>query len=222
MHKRAWVSLPVLLFSTTAFAQENTAAPAPTNAWNIDPHATQGASPAPRTIGHPAPQPYPPQVYPPAYPGTYAFPEQTGWQHAAYESQKRSAGIALLLEFFIPGVGSIYGDHLTGALINWGLELAGLVIIIDSFNMNSSCNNYSSSYSTYCEPEVNSGELLVGLGLLLGGRIYGLVDAYSATNDYNLRLRRQMGLPDWVAFGIAPIRSGRNDVAYSPTLRLRF
>jgi hypothetical protein len=126
-----------------------------------------------------------------------------------------------LLEFVVPGLGSIYGDHLTGALINWGLEILGVVLIVDSLNIRSNCVDDRSGYS-HCEPEVNSGELLVGLGLLLGGRVYGFVDAYSSTNDYNRRLRRQLGLPDWVAFGIAPIRSARNDVAYAPTLRLRF
>lgn len=209
MARRVLAGLAVLLFAFGVNAQENASS---ANAWNTDPHAPQVA---PSSTGNPSPQLNPPGAYPPGYPGQ-------AWQPLAYESQKRSPGIALLLEFFIPGVGSIYGDHLTGALINWGLEIMGVVLMFDSLNIRTRCEYNSYDYRTDCGSDINDGEFVVGLGLLLGGRIYGFIDAYTSTHEYNRRLRRQLGLPDWISMGLAPIRSGQNEVAYAPTLRLRF
>jgi hypothetical protein len=48
---------------------------------------------------------------------------------AAYEAGRRSQGAALAMELVVPGLGSIYGDHWTGAAITWGMSVAGLALL---------------------------------------------------------------------------------------------
>ena len=211
------------LFLSILSTSVRAAEPAP----SATPSAAAEPAPAPYP-GYPpqaAPAPYYPpgngfQYPPPAfgYPG-YA-PYAPAWQQAAYENQKRNAGLALLLEFVVPGLGSIYGDHVPGALINWGLEVVGIALIVDGINLSSSSN----CYGDYCNDRTfNDSEIGLGLLMLLGGRVYGFIDAYSSTNDYNQRLRTQYGLPAWMSMqvGVQPIRS-QGSVAYAPTLQLRF
>src|SRR6185369_15927911 len=97
--------------------------PPPPNPWQAPPSQTY---PPP---GYPTPG-YPPPGYPPpgyGYGAPYYSANQTAY---AYEAQKKSEGLALLLEFLIPGVGSIYGEHTTGALITWALMVAGIVLVV--------------------------------------------------------------------------------------------
>jgi hypothetical protein len=132
---------------------------------------------------------------------------------AVYQNSKHSHGAALAIEFFLPGGGSIYGDHLAGALLTWGLEIGGVLLILTSFATQSTTDGTST--------QVSEARLTLGMLALMGGRIYGLVDAWRSTTAYNLRLRQLMGLPDWLAVGVTPIRT-RDNVAYAPTLRLAF
>src|SRR6185436_5769840 len=69
----------------------------------------------------PNPDPYtaPPPSYgapPPGY-GTVTMPPQNAF--LMYDAQRRNAGLAILIELFVPGLGSLYGDHGVGALITW-------------------------------------------------------------------------------------------------------
>ena len=136
----------------------------------------------------------------------------------AYESQKKQPALAIVLEVVVPGVGSIYADHAVGALITWGMSIVGFVLIVrgwaDTFNNSFAGNSNSSSAET---------EIWLGLGLVLAGRIYGLVDAYSSSKDYNIALAQRLGLPPSVALAPAPIKvAGTNSVAWGPALTLRF
>jgi hypothetical protein len=132
----------------------------------------------------------------------------------AYENDKRNRGVAFLIELFLPGGGSIYSDHFAGALLTWGLIVGGVVLVVTSIHSENSGTEYSSV-------KINETQLLVGVVAVLGGRIYGFVDAVSSVSTYNQKLRRSLGLPEWVSVGVTPIRT-RDDVAYAPTLRVAF
>lgn len=111
--------------------------------------------------------------------------------------------MALLAEFFVPGLGSIYGDHPIGALITWGVMIGGIIGAVNGLDH-------------------HSGELLVGgLLVVLGGRIYGFVDAYQAVGAYNQELAQRLGLPPGLSVNVAPLR-GPQGLAIGPRLRFSF
>lgn len=80
---------------------------------------------------------------------------------------------------------------------------------------------HNQSFNDGTSITANEPQLTVGVLAMLGGRIFGFIDAWQSTSAYNQRLRRLMGLPEWLALGMAPIRT-RDNVAYAPTLRLSF
>jgi hypothetical protein len=169
-----------------------------------------------------APAPYAPLTPYPAYPayGTPAPPNLF-----LYDSQKKNEMVALVIEFFIPGVGSIYADHVAGALITWAALVGGISLIVWWAG-----RRLERDRAYVLDPPLNSDPnsgsqdvwaVYLGLGLIVGGRIYGLVDSYSSTKDYNRRLRARLGLPEWGGVTLIPIRTDRA-VAWGPALAFRF
>ena len=69
--------------------------------------------------------------------------------------------------------------------------------------------------------DADAAAVYLGVGLFIGGRIYGLVDAYGSTVEHNETLAQQLGLPPRLAVVPAPIRVG-DRVAWGPALALRF
>ena len=165
--------------------------------------------------GKPAPAPgaaaYPPYRGGYAYPGSYGISPQT---MLMYENEKRNPLVSLVIEWFVPGVGSIYADHISGAITTWGLMVGGVVAIVWAVD---NAHVQQQSGSTH----IDTTPLVIGICAVLAGRIYGLADAYSSTGDYNRALARRLGLPDGVALGVVPITTGQH-MAYGPALSLRF
>jgi len=135
----------------------------------------------------------------------------------AYEEQKHSVVAAMVMEIFVPGLGSIYGDHWQGALLNWALEVGGILVIVSAIHTSTTSNDYGSTST----PDIDGSKLAVGLLMVVGGRTYGLVDAHQSNKEYNQKLRRKLGLPEWTAFSIQPIRT-REGMAYAPSLHFMF
>jgi hypothetical protein len=162
-----------------------------------------GAPPAPQPYGAygapyaPYGSPYPPPVNP------------QNWY--LYEASKKSVAVSVILELFIPGVGSIYADHVIGAVITWGLTFAGLVVALSAFDEDQ--YGYPTTY--------DNDRFTLGLLLVLGGRIYGIVDSVQSANDFNRGLAARLGLPATVAVGVTPLRDG-TITAWGPSLAFRF
>jgi hypothetical protein len=138
----------------------------------------------------------------------------------AYDAQKRSQGLALLAEFLLPGLGSIYGDHFAGAAITWGAMIAGFVLLV--WGLENSFDSYDSQTDSYRKND-SAAEFgfLAGLLLLLGGRIYGFVDSWQATGAYNERLRQRLGVPAGFSFGLTRFQTPEG-MAAGPRLRWTF
>jgi len=100
--------------------------------------------------GYP-PAPYQ-QPYPPGYvaPPGYAVPP-------VMQVVPKNAGIALLISFFIPGVGSLYaGKTTTGVIILIGYVISRVLIVV-----------------------------IIGFVGVFGFWVWGLVDAYQAAQAWN-------------------------------------
>jgi TM2 domain-containing membrane protein YozV len=170
-------------------------------------------------------QPPPPDPYmapPPAYGApNYVTPPMTANQTAflMYDAQRKNVGLAVLLEFFIPGLGSLYGDHGLGALITWAVMLAGVGLLVWGVSdLVESADDPTRSSPSNTAATV---EILAGVGLMLGGRIYGFVDSYLATDEYNSKLRARLGLPAGLSLGVGRIGGGPA-MAVGPRLTYRF
>jgi TM2 domain-containing membrane protein YozV len=208
--------------------------PPPANGYRPPTAAYPPAYPPPGA--YPPPQSYPPQgTYPPqgGYPQQGGYPPPGGYPGypvypanpysydpqalTIYQQEKKEVALALALEFVIPGVGSIYAGHARGAAITWGLTLGGFaLILVWVADVSHSINDGTSSH------EPNQALLLGAMGLIMGGRIYGLYDAYASTTDYNRQLAARLGLPAAFSLGVTPIKSGHNQMAWGPSLSLRF
>jgi len=217
MRAIGWLVVGFVAFgSTRAFGAD---APAPPPPYAPPP----GAPPPP-----PAQQWYPPPpgyAYPPPY---YGGPYNLNPQSLfIYENQKKNPAIALVLEFVIPGVGSIYADHAAGAAITWGLAIGGFAVIIwgvkRASDQQAQCEAANQAQGVYspCSSHVDVAPILLGVLAILGGRIYGFVDAYTSAGDYNRALAQRLGLPGTVSLGVTPLRVGES-LAYGPSLQLRF
>jgi hypothetical protein len=141
-------------------------------------------------------------------------------QLMAYENEKKSAGLALVLDILLPGVGSIYADHAVGAAITWGGMIGGIILIgvgvhQDVQSLDANGNSMTS----------NSGDglIIAGVVALLGFRIYGIVDAYQSANEYNVNLARKLRLPmmSLSDVSVAPIRTPQG-TTLAPTLTWHF
>lgn len=203
--------LGFLVAPTSAHAQSSPTAP------------TQPTAPAPTgpvyggapTQPYPYPYPQPPPGYAP-YPGGSPYPDPRAVY--AYEAAKKSVAAALVLEFVVPGIGSVYADHAIGALITWGLLLGGIVVAIQAVETRD--DPYGNS-----DVHLSGGLLSVGLVMMIGGRVYGFVDAYSSTTRYNRQLAARLGLAPDLSLSVAPFRVETAQgprLAFGPALSLRF
>ena len=143
---------------------------------------------------------------------------------AHYESSKRSRGIALLIEWFIPGGGSIYGDHLRGAVVTWAAagRRRGAVGVrrVRRRRVRRADGPY--------EPD-NDDRILFGVGgglaLLVVGRGHGFVNAWRSTGRYNQTLRLRLGVPEQYSrdlHGPGGPRRLAAGPAFGPRLAFRF
>ena len=179
-------------------------------------------APPPPPPGQPPPPPGQPPP-PPGYGYGYGYgnpndPYRLQNAYFMYNNDKKNEGIALLLEFFIPGVGSLYADHVNGALLTWGCVVGGFVLVL--WGISHEINHVDDPYRTNDNDDVGGAAILGGIVLVIGGRIYGLYDSYASTRDYNLELRRRLGLE--ASFAIAPLRAPGGDLVWAPSLQLRF
>lgn len=173
------------------------------------------AQPAPPASPPPAgpPDPYaaPPPSYgsvPPGY-GYGPMPMSPVQSLMMYEAQRKNAGLAILLEFVLPGLGSLYGDHAVGALVTWALMIAGIALVV--YGATQWVDSYDSMTSGQQQKRDNSAGtfgLTAGIVLLLGGRIYGFVDSYMSTEEYNRKLKAKYGLPVVINWGVGRVGSG--------------
>jgi hypothetical protein len=200
-----------------ARAQPGEAAAAPPPAPPADATAAgQATTPQPYAPAPPAAYPVPyPAPYatrpPPAYPAPFPY-GYSPWP--VYEDMSKSAGLAFLFEFLMPGVGSIYADHATGAIITWGLMLGGVLLIVNGIT------TARDPETGATETDVNDLEMATGILMILGGRTYGLVDSIVAARAYNERLRRRLGLAAALRLDALPTAAGGQVLA--PALRLTF
>jgi hypothetical protein len=201
-----------------------------------DPWNGQQPPPGP-AAGAPSPGAYPggyaPAPPPSAYPGgpgavTPLVPYPGYYGNGVpqtmflYEAQKKNELLALVIEIFIPGVGSIYADHVAGALLTWATFVGGVVLIFWWLGQNVNTNDpYAASSSVNDNGRRDVWAIYAAVGLIVGGRIYGLVDSYTSAKEYNRALRARLGLPEWTALGVVPIRTDRA-VSWGPSLTFRF
>jgi TM2 domain-containing membrane protein YozV len=132
-----------------------------------------------------------------------------------YEAQRKNGGVAVLLSLLLPGAGNIYADHFVGAVITWALIIGGVAVTVNSIHTSADSYGYTTTDSA------NSGELTLGLLMLLGGVVYSPIDAYLASESYNQALAQRLGLPNGLVLAPEPIRTDRG-VAWGPGLSLRF
>ena len=131
-----------------------------------------------------------------------------------YEAQRKNGGLAVLLSLLLPGAGNIYADHFVGAVVTWALIIGGVAVAVNSFH--TSADNYG-----YETTNASSGELTLGILMILGGEVYSPIDAYLASESYNQALAQRLGLPIGLVLAPEPIRTDRG-VAWGPSLSLRF
>ena len=93
---------------------------------------------------------YPPAPYPQPYAGGYGVPPVS-------QVVPKNAGIALLIAFFLPGVGSLYaGKTNTGVIILIGYIISWVLTIV-----------------------------LIGIVGVFGFWIWGMIDAYQGAQSWN-------------------------------------
>jgi TM2 domain-containing membrane protein YozV len=117
--------------------------------WN-----SPGAAPAyqqpPAGQAYQQPGGYPPAQYQQPYPPGYAAPP-------VMQVVPKNAGIALLISFFLPGVGSLYaGKTTTGVIILVGAIISWILTIV-----------------------------IIGFVGVFGFWVWGLIDAYQAAQSWN-------------------------------------
>lgn len=118
-------------------------------------------------------------------------PDWGNWQ--VYTTASKSEGLAVVMEVFFPGLGSAYAEHWAGAATTWGLSLGGILSIAWALGQSS-------------EESAALG-FSAGVVMVVGGRVYGLIDSYRATSRYNLDLARRLGLRGNVVLGPIPLQS---------------
>jgi hypothetical protein len=176
-----------------------------------------GQPPPPPPAQQQPPQPLPPPGYAP-YPAPYGLVPPPSM---VYEGQKKSEFLALVLEFVLPGVGSIYAEHVAGALFTWATVVASGVLVFYWFDQNLKAINRTNTTGDGAFPGFQAmWAFWTAIGVSAGGRIFGIYDAYSSAKEYNRALRGRLGLPDWTV-SLAPIRTDRA-VSVGPALSLRF
>jgi hypothetical protein len=124
-------------------------------------------------------------------------PDWSAW--AAYQAGKRNEGVAVVMELFLPGLGSLYGGHWEGAATTWGLFVGGFVLLAWGAQNVGFADGEGSDEAGLA--------IVAGVTVILGGRVYGLVDSYRATRRFNRRLAGSLGLRGLV-LGPVPMQAG--------------
>jgi hypothetical protein len=161
-------------------------------------------------------QPYGPVA--PAPSPAYSYDPYQRQQQAyfLYESTRKNEGIAIVLEFLVPGVGSVYGNHVEGALVTWGCMVGGMVLMMYGLEQSWEDDGYYNDGR-----HSGDGELAVlgGVALVVGGRIYGLYDSYASTKRYNRSLRQRLGI-DYIS--VAPMKTPGGNTAWGAAVGVSF
>ena len=208
------VGVALVVLAGGAHAGDPAPPPAPAQAppvWN----GSAWVQPPPPPPGGFAPYGPP---YAPTYVAPYGYAPMQPPGEFYYEAQKKNEMLALVIEFFVPGVGSIYADHLAGAMVTWALTIGGIVLALWWVGQNL---GHDEDTSTSTAGPIDTWAIYLALGAILGGRIYGLVDSYSSARDFNRRLRQRLRLPDYASLGVVPIRTDRS-ISWGPSLSFRF
>lgn len=129
-------------------------------------------------------------------------PDGSAW--LAYNARKKNEGIGVVLELFVPGLGSLYGDHWQGAATTWGLFAGGFVLV--GWGLIETTKDREET------PPTIGLALTAGALMVIGGRIYGLVDSYRAPKRYNRRLAGSLGLRGLVLGPVPMKTSGQTTV----------
>jgi hypothetical protein len=150
-------------------------------------------------LAYPGAQPLgPPPGRPLAPPGATApaprVPDWGDWQ--VYDAASKSEGLAVVMELFFPGLGSVYAEHWAGAATTWGVSLGGILVMFWGLGQTSSGDNDAAAGLGFT----------AGILMMVGGRVYGLVDSYRATSRYNRDLARRLGLYGNMVIGPIPLQ----------------
>lgn len=129
-------------------------------------------------------------------------PDGSAW--LAYSARKKNEGIGVVLELFVPGLGSLYGDHWQGAATTWGLFAGGFLLV--------GWGLIETTKDREEHPPTVDAALAAGVFMVIGGRIYGLVDSYRAPRRYNRRLAGSLGLRGLVLGPVPMKTSGQTTV----------
>jgi hypothetical protein len=101
-----------------------------------------------------------------------------------YEHESKSQFGALVLEWFLPGGGSLYAGNPGGAVKTWGMIVVGAALVLIGIDRRDDGH----------DDDVTTGMVYGGMISLLAGRIFGLVDAWTAAGEHNDGLRANLGL----------------------------
>jgi hypothetical protein len=158
------------------------------------------------------PQGYPPPIYaPPSYPPPIYGPPPL----LAYDTDKKYPAVGLLLELFVPGLGSVYGDHPAGAAATWGLMIGGVGMMVAGLEQRQTDGDIRRV------SDAGLSMAFTGIVMVLCGRVYGLIDSWSSSSDYNTALAARLGLAQGSMI-VAPIQAAGGRLAWGPGLSLRF
>ncbi|MDW8362774.1 MAG: hypothetical protein RMK74_10260 [Myxococcales bacterium] len=151
-------------------------------------------TPAEQTIQPPSVTPIIPEGYaaaapPPAPSGTAssatADASTLAQRWMLFNALSKSIGVAIVLEIFLPGVGNLYAENLTGSLVTWGAFVLAVALAFPD----TSCDPYD-------DPVCGDAPVTLPLAvfLVIGGYVYGIVSAAQAVTRYNDRLAVRLGL----------------------------
>jgi hypothetical protein len=178
-----FVGLTVLAAAAPAAAAE-TAAPAV---------APQTAAPMPQTAA-------PPRPFVPT-------PEMAAL--IAYEREKKELLVALVMQWLVPGLGSLYAEHPAGAFTTWAALAAGIGVTV--WNVDRISRD---------EPYAAAG-IAAGATVILAGLAYGFLDTYHATVGFNRRLRERYHVPEGITLDVGGIRTPEG-IAFGPRIGFAF
>jgi hypothetical protein len=193
-------------FLVFAAQAQPTAAPAAPSA-EVRPAPPPAGEPAPAPAqapqAAPAPQPQYPQQPPPGY--QYPYYPPPGYQgqypnqqlvYFEYERQKKSAGLAFLGEFLLPGLGTAYTERYIHSLVTWAGMIVGIAIAVDG-------SNFDCSHPGSCHD--GDSQVVGGLALFLAARVYGLVQSVVTANDHNDELLARLRANTGLSLNVAPL-----------------
>lgn len=143
-------------------------------------------------------------------------PPLTAQQYFTYEQQKKNPLLGLGLGV-VPGLGSLYGDHLSGALVSWGGLAVGIPLVVLAVQVG---GEKDSSGQTHIQGAAGGVLLTTGIVLILASEIYSVVDGYRAPKAHNAALARRLGFPD-PNLALVPVTTDRG-LAWGPALTVRF